>query len=147
MYKTRPLFSPPKMWKARAQRSYSLKCHRQTIGCHWIPLLKLAHGFGNQSENRTASKWHDATTFTIQKLRIRTQFVQRLRRPCSIQPARSCCCTERTTINGTMPGGTLDFGESLARCAIREVLEETGLSDSNYRSNRHIHGSPNLDRV
>src|SRR6201997_466053 len=28
----------------------------------------------------------------------------------------------------TMPGGTLDFGESLTQCAIREVREETGLN-------------------
>lgn len=28
----------------------------------------------------------------------------------------------------TMPGGTLDFGESLTECAIREVLEETGFN-------------------
>jgi 8-oxo-dGTP diphosphatase len=28
----------------------------------------------------------------------------------------------------TMPGGTLDYGESMAACAIREVREETGFS-------------------
>ena len=28
----------------------------------------------------------------------------------------------------TMPGGTLDFGETLSNCAVREVREETGFS-------------------
>lgn len=31
------------------------------------------------------------------------------------------------------PGGHLEFGESLAACALREVAEETGLSISNIR--------------
>lgn len=30
--------------------------------------------------------------------------------------------------NWTMPGGTMEFGESLKDCAVREVLEETGLN-------------------
>ena len=30
----------------------------------------------------------------------------------------------------TLPGGTLDFGESLTNCAIREVMEETGFDIS-----------------
>lgn len=30
--------------------------------------------------------------------------------------------------NWTMPGGTMEFGESLKDCAIREVFEETGLN-------------------
>jgi 8-oxo-dGTP pyrophosphatase MutT (NUDIX family) len=30
----------------------------------------------------------------------------------------------------TMPGGTLDFGESMTACAIREVREETGFGIS-----------------
>ena len=28
----------------------------------------------------------------------------------------------------TMPGGTMDFGESLGQCAVREVREETGFN-------------------
>ena len=30
----------------------------------------------------------------------------------------------------TIPGGTLNFGESLTDCAIREVMEETGVDIS-----------------
>jgi ADP-ribose pyrophosphatase YjhB (NUDIX family) len=45
----------------------------------------------------------------------------------------------------TMPGGTLDFGESLTDCAIREVLERDRAADSNHGSNRHIHRSPHFD--
>lgn len=32
----------------------------------------------------------------------------------------------RDSKNWTMPGGTLDFGENLTSCAVREVFEETG---------------------
>lgn len=54
----------------------------------------------------------------------------------SIHPAASVAIIEDNKIlllhrvdNGkwTMPGGTMEFGESLTRCAVREVEEETGL--------------------
>jgi 8-oxo-dGTP diphosphatase len=55
-------------------------------------------------------KWQDATTFTIRKPTGELLLLHR-----------------KDNDKWTMPGGTLDFGESLTHCAIREVLEETGL--------------------
>jgi len=43
----------------------------------------------------------------------------------------------------TMPGGTMDFGESLADCAIREVKEETGL-DIEIVDTVGIYTDPNI---
>lgn len=57
-------------------------------------------------------------------------------KPNSIKPAAAVAIVKDKMIlllkrrdNGkwTMPGGTLEFGESLASCAIREVMEESGL--------------------
>jgi len=53
------------------------------------------------------------------------------------------CILEKATIDpnrpltlpGTMqcPGGHLEYGESFAECARREVLEETGLEVGNFK--------------
>lgn len=57
-------------------------------------------------------------------------------KPNSIKPAAAVAIVKDKKIlllkrrdNGkwTMPGGTLEFGENLASCAIREVMEESGL--------------------
>ena len=57
-------------------------------------------------------------------------------KPNSIRPAAAVAIVKdkkilllkrRDSGKWTMPGGTLEFGESLTSCAIREVMEETGL--------------------
>src|SRR6266478_27134 len=83
-------------------------------GCGWQPRV------GGVSSRRSI-------TFTIQKPR----------KPNSIRPAAAVALFDsrgnilvlrrKDNDKWTMPGGTLDFGESLTYCAIREIHEETGL--------------------
>src|SRR5258708_26775209 len=112
--------------RRQAQRSCSLKCRRETIRYRWTLLLKLRRGFENQSKNRTAG------------MARRDYFYDpEAPKPNSIRPAAAVALFDsggnilllrrKDNDKWTMPRRTLDFGESLTYCAIREVREETGL--------------------
>jgi 8-oxo-dGTP diphosphatase len=76
---------------------------------------------------RCTVEWRDAITFTTQKRRSRTQFTQRPALALLDSDGNILLLRRKDNDKWTMPDGTLDFGESLTFCAIREMREESGL--------------------
>src|SRR6516162_1770026 len=107
----------------QAQRFCSSKYHPETIRCQLIPHLTSKRGFENQSKNRI-----------IGMARRDYFYDPEAPKPNSIRPAAAVALFDsggnilllrrKDNDKWTMPGGTLDFGESLTGCAMREVREE-----------------------
>jgi 8-oxo-dGTP diphosphatase len=110
------------------------------------PTPEVERGIENQSKDRTAGMARRDYFYDAEAPK-----------PNSIRPAAAVALFDsggnilllrrKDNDKWTMPGGTLDFGESLTDSAIREAREENRASDSNHGSNRHIHRSPHFYRI